>query len=183
MRRALDALYSLGGWLAAFFILAIAAIVLLQVGANLIGAVSAAITGEAIGLVIPSYADFAGYFLAASSFLALAYTLRSGGHIRVNLFLRRLSETRRRWIELWCAAVAAAVSGYFCWYAFLLTLESIKFGDVSPGMIAVPLWIPQAAISVGLLVLTLALVDESVAIASGKRPSYRGDAQHTLEDR
>ncbi len=179
MRRAVDLLYRLGGWLAAFFILAIAVIVLLQVGANLVDAIAAAVTGEAIGLVIPSYADFAGFFLAASSFLALAYTLRSGGHIRVNLFLRRLSEPRRRWVELWCAGVSAGVSAYFCWYALLLTLESVEFGDVSPGMVPVPLWIPQAAISVGLFVLAVALIDECVAIARGKRPSYRGDSRRT----
>ncbi len=176
MRRLLDAIYQTSGWLAAFFIFAIAGIVLLQVAANLIDAIAAAVTGEALGLVIPSYADFAGFFLAASSFLALAYTLRSGGHIRVNLFIRHISEAKRLWIELWCAAVGAGISGYFTWFAFSLVLESIEFGDVSPGMVPVPLWVPQSAVSLGLLVLTVAFIDELVTILNGRRPSYRGDA-------
>ncbi len=183
MRRVLDAIYTTSGWLAAFFIFAIAAIVLLQVAANLIDAIAAAATGEALGLVIPSYADFAGFFLAASSFLALAYTLRSGGHIRVNLFIRTLNETHRQWVELWCAAVGAGVSGYFTWFAFGLMLESIEFGDLSPGMVPVPLWIPQSAVTLGLSVLTIAFVDELLTILNGRRPSYRDGAAGGGKDR
>lgn len=183
MRRVLDAIYQTSGWLAAFFICAIAGIVLLQVAANLIDAIAAAVTGKAVGLVIPSYADFAGFFLAASSFLALAYTLRSGGHIRVNLFIRRITEARRPWIELWCVTVGAGISGFFTWFAFSLMLESIEFGDVSPGMVPVPLWIPQGAVTLGLLVLTIAFVDEVVMILNGKTPSYRGDTAGRRADR
>ena len=173
MRRTLDALYQVGGCLAAFFISAIAVIVLLQVGANLIDAIASAVTGEAIGLVIPSYADFAGFFLASSSFLALAYTLRFGGHIRVNLFIRRLNKKWRRWVEVWCVTVGVGISGYFAWFALALTLESIHFGDVSPGMIPVPLWIPQGVVTFGLLVLAIAFGDELVSALKGRQPSYR----------
>ena len=88
LRRALDALYRLSGALAALFLVAICAIVLLQVGANCIDKIAEWTTGAPIGLVVPSYAEFAGFFLAASSFLALAWTLRHGGHIRVSLFVR-----------------------------------------------------------------------------------------------
>ena len=173
MRRVLDALYLGGGWLAALFILAIASVVLLQVAANLIDAVAAAVIGEAIGLVIPSYADFAGFFLAASSFLALAYTLRAGAHIRVNLLIRHLSERRRLWVELWCVFVGAAVSVFFAFYALHLTLESFEFGDLSPGMVPVPLWIPQSVMTLGLMVLAIAFVDELVIVMRGDRPVYR----------
>ncbi len=173
IRRVLDTVYVGSGWLSALFILLIAAIVLLQVGANLIDVIAAAVTGQAIGLVVPSYADFAGFFLAAASFLALAYTLRSGGHIRVNLFIRRLSESPRRWIEVWCISAAGACSAFFTWHALRLTIESVEFWDLSPGMIAVPLWIPQLAMTLGLLVLTIALVDELLAVVKGRQPSYR----------
>ena len=39
---------------------------------------------------IPSYADFAGFMLAAATFLAMPYTFRSAGHIRVTLITARL---------------------------------------------------------------------------------------------
>lgn len=172
MRASLDWLYRASGALAAFFLVAICVVVLLQVGANLIDALLKAFTGEAIGLVIPSYAEFAGFFLAAASFLALAYTLRAGAHIRVELLLQRLGKRARFAAEIWCVAASAAVASYFTWYTVALVFESIEFGDLSPGMVPVPLWIPQAAMALGLAVLAIALVDELVHLLRGGKPHF-----------
>jgi len=172
MRAILDWLYRASGAVAAFFLVAICGVVLLQVGANLIDAVIKGFGGEPIGLVIPSYAEFTGFFLAASSFLALAYTLRAGGHIRVELVLQRLGKVPRRIAEFWCVAASAAVSVYFTWYSTSLVLESIEFGDLSPGIVPVPIWIPQAAMALGLAVLAIALIDELVSLLRGGQPRY-----------
>jgi TRAP-type C4-dicarboxylate transport system permease small subunit len=172
MRALLDWLYRASGAVAAFFLVAICVVVLLQVGANLIDAVIKASGREPFGLVIPSYAEFAGFFLAASSFLALAYTLRAGGHIRVELMLQRLGRKERRAAEVWCVAASAAVSIYFTWYCARLVFESLGFGDVSPGIVPVPLWIPQSAMALGLAVLAIALVDELVSLLRGGTPRY-----------
>lgn len=183
MRALLDWLYKASGGVAALFLVAICVVVLLQVGANLIDTLIKTFGGEPIGLVIPSYAEFAGFFLAASSFLALAYTLRAGAHIRVELVLQRFGIGARRVAELWCVAMSAAVSVYFTWYTVGLVLESIQFGDLSPGIVPVPLWIPQAAMAVGLAVLAIALLDELVSLLRGGVPRYAqssapGAAEH-----
>jgi TRAP-type C4-dicarboxylate transport system permease small subunit len=172
MRRLLDGIYRASGVLAAVFLFAICAVVLLQVGANLVDTVADRVTGEPIGLVIPSYADFAGFFLVAASFLALAPTLRTGGHIRVCLIIEHLGGARRRAVELWCTGVAALLSGYFAFYAIRLVLESVAYGDVSPGMVPVPLWLPQSSVALGLIIFNVALVDEFVCIARGRDPAY-----------
>lgn len=172
MRKALDLLYKASGVLAAGFLAAIAAVVLLQVGANAIGSVSAWVTGTPTGFVIPSYAEFAGFFLAASSFLALPYTLRAGGHIRVELLIQRAPPALRRVIEVWCLGLGAAMAGYFAWFTIALTRESFAYGDVSPGMVPIPLWLPQGAMSLGLVVLTIAFLDELFQVLTGRRPSY-----------
>ncbi len=181
MRKALDLLYRASGAAAATFLAAICLIVLVQVGANLTDKLVGWITGEPIGLVVPSYAEFAGFFLAASSFLALAYTLRTGGHIRVVLIIQNLGGRPRRLVELWCLAVAALLVGYFALYTFFLVAESLTFGDLSFGMVAVPLWLPQMTMALGLLVLTVALVDEFVAVLRGRRPSYQDAATELSE--
>jgi TRAP-type C4-dicarboxylate transport system permease small subunit len=104
-RRILDRLYALSGALAAAAILAICLIVTAQVTLNIL----ARIGGPSLSYTIPSYADFAGYFLATASFMALAYTLRAGGHIRVNLVVQRLPE-RPRWVlELAALALGLAL--------------------------------------------------------------------------
>jgi TRAP-type C4-dicarboxylate transport system permease small subunit len=172
MRKVLDAIYLSSGWLAAFFIAAICTLVVLQVSLNLIDRISTLVTGTAIGLTIPSYSDFTGFFLASASFLALAHTLRQGGHIRVTLLISNLPDKCAAALEYWCIGVAAAISCYFTWYTGILVWESYTFHDLSPGMIAVPLWIPQCGMLLGLAILSIALIDEFVCLNYRKRPSY-----------
>jgi TRAP-type C4-dicarboxylate transport system permease small subunit len=172
MRKILNGLYLGSGAVAGFFLVLIAVIVLLQVGANVLDVILLQFTGERMGLLVPSYADFAGFFLATTSFLALAYTLRMGGHIRVAMIITKLPPRVRQGFELWCAGAGAALTGYFSWHTVTLVLESIEFGDVSVGMIPVALWIPQTAMLIGLIVLTIALVDQFVTVAMGGQPSY-----------
>ena len=172
MRKFLDFLYDASGALAAAFLCAICLIVLAQVGLNLLDKISELVTGEAIGLVIPSYAEFAGYFLAASSFLAIAYTLRGGAHIRVNLVINHLDARARRVVELCCTAAGAIFSTYAAYWMVLLTLESLEFGDVSPGIVPVPLWIPQLALDLGLIIAAICFFDAFVQVARGETPVH-----------
>ncbi|MBE0582861.1 MAG: TRAP transporter small permease [Desulfofustis sp.] len=172
MRKFLDTLYLASGWLAAFCIAAIAAIVVIQVSLNLIDRASTLFRGTAVGLTIPSYADFTGFFLAAASFLALAHTFRQGEHIRVTILIGHLPKWFAWAFEFWCVAAATVVSCYFTWYTGILVGESYRFNDLSPGMIAVPLWIPQTAMLIGLIILSIALIDEFVGLLRGKRPAY-----------
>lgn len=172
MRAALELLYRASGALAAVLLAAICVIVLLQVGANLIDKIVGWTGGTPPGLLIPSYSEFAGFFLAAASFLALAYTLRSGDHIRVSLIIHNLPPRVRRGIELWCTAVGGSLTGYFTWYASWLVWDSLRFNDLSPGIVPVPLWIPQAPVAIGLAVLTVALADEFVRVLRGGSPTY-----------
>lgn len=172
VRNGLNRLYTVSGWLAALFIALICALVVAQVMLNLIDRISTAMTGSAIGLAIPSYADFTGFFLAAASFLALAYTLREGDHIRVTLVISHLPGKIRRLAEIWCLGVAAGITIYFSYYTALLTWESWSYNDLSAGLIAVPIWIPQAGMLTGLVVLSISLLDELVTVTRGKSPSY-----------
>jgi len=172
MRRLLDWIYGASGALAAAFLVAICIVVLLQVGCNLIDALIKLAGGSPIGLVIPSYAEFAGFFLAASSFLALAHSLRAGAHIRVLVVLDRLPAGARRTMEYLCLVFAGATSGYFAWFTVSLVAESLEYNDVSPGIVPVPLWLPQAAMALGLVILTIAFLDDLVALARGGRPGY-----------
>ncbi len=182
MRKFLDQLYRGSGALAALFLAAICATVLLQVGANLIDKVVVWFGGVPPGLLVPSYAEFTGFFLASASFLALPYTLREGGHIRVSLLIQHLSGRPRRAIELWCLGSAAMLTAYFTWFLIALVFESLKFGDVSPGMVPVPLWIPQSGMALGLVVLTIALFDELVTVLRGGRPSYQGKGESLMAE-
>lgn len=159
MRRVLNGLYAASGALAALFLALIFAVIIVQVAFNTIDRLAGLIYGEAIGLAIPSYADFAGFFLAATSFLGLAATLRSGDLIRVNLLLQRLSPGARRMAELWGTAIGASISAMSTWHAVQLAMDAWRYNELSTGIVAIPMWIPQLSLILGLAILTIAFVD------------------------
>ena len=52
-----------------------------------------------------------------------------------------------------------------------------RYGDTSSGRVAVPLWIPQTPVAVGLALLTLALVHTLVEVLGGAHlPQGEGNA-------
>lgn len=173
MRRALDGLYSLSGALAALSLVVILLLVLVQVVFNTIDRVLQLTTGAPVGLLIPSYAAFAGYFLVGATFFALAPTFNGGAHIRVTLALHWLPAGLRRGFEIWATAVATSLSAYFAWYAANLTWESWRFGDTATGLIPIPLWLPQTAMTTGAIVLSIACLDALLQNLAGREPAYR----------
>ncbi len=119
---------------------------------------------------IPSYADFSGFMLAGATFLALAHTLRAGGHIRVNLVADRFPQQVRFFLEGFVLILAAALVGYAVWFMGGLVGESLHYGDVSPGIIPVALWIPQGIATFGLGLLLVAILHTFVDLLLAGKP-------------
>ncbi len=142
----LDRFYELCGYLAAMSLITILVLIVLNMVARW--------TGQ----VFPGSTNYAGYAMATASFLAMAYALGRGAHIRVSLLLAALGRYRW-WGEIWALGIGSAIGCYFAWYAVRGTYWSHKLHDVSQGQDATPLWIPQLAMAVGACVLALALVD------------------------
>lgn len=156
----MDRLFSLCGALAAFFLAGICVLVLAQV------------VGRLLGVAVPSADEFAGYCLSASSFLALGYALRNNSHIRVTLILDRLPARRRRLVEGVCVLGGLALSLYITVNTAEMVYFSLAFGDLTQGLIPVPLWIPQSGMMLGVTVLTLAFAADAIRILRGLEPSY-----------
>ena len=95
MRRFLD-LYGAAGLLAG----------LCTVG--VLVSVLAAIIARQLSLNIPGTDAYAGYFMAAAGFLALASTFKHGEHIRVTLLLNSLSPAGSRRLDIFALAVLPA---------------------------------------------------------------------------
>lgn len=158
MRAALDRLYSMAAWVAAGCLFAIFLLVLVQVSMRLLDGLMRLAGQPALGFLVPSIAEICGFLLAAASFLALARTLAAGGHIRVGILIDRLGASRR-FLESAMALLGAVLGGYFAYAVGRLAWKSLSFNDVSYGMVPVPLWIPQAVMTLGLVVLVVALLD------------------------
>jgi TRAP-type C4-dicarboxylate transport system permease small subunit len=155
VRRFLDGLYDAAGYLAAFFMVGILLMVL------------ASVVGRLAGFNLRGSDAYAGYCMAAASFLALAHTLKRGEHIRVNLILDRFARMRRP-LELWSHAAGSFFCALLAFYSVRLVWQSHVFNDISQGNDATPMWIPQVAMALGAIVLLVAMVDDLVAVIRRK---------------
>ena len=166
MRRILDTAYKTAGGIAALSILGICLIVSAQVMLNILARVG----GPNWSFTIPSYADFSGFPLATASFMAMAYTLREGSHIRVNLLVQNLPERPRWLLELFALTLGTVMAGYTTYFTGSLLGESYNYGDMSTGIIAVPLWIPQLSMVAGMGLLTVAFLDTLIEALRSRAP-------------
>ena len=157
MRKSLEILYLASGYLAALFMIGTLLMVL------------ASVLGRMMNFNLRGSDAYAGYCMASAGFLALAHTLKRGEHIRVTLILERLGIRGRHRLELVAHAIALFFSGMFAFFTVRLVYQSYAFNDISQGNDATPLWIPQIAMAVGAVVLLVAILDEFVLLALGRK--------------
>ena len=139
--------------------------------------VLAQVIGRLFGILVPSAPEIAGYCMATSSFMALAYTFRNGGHVRVSLLLYQLSPKWRLWAETACLTVASLLSVFFCAYLAQMTVETYEVGEASSGVVAIPLVIPQAFLVFGAAALSLVLIEALIVALRGRLPEYASKAE------
>lgn len=156
MRRFLDTLYKASGVLAALCLLAILIVIIGQMVARW------------MLIPFPGSSEYAGYLMAASSFLAFAYALNAGAHIRVSLLLNSLGR-HRFFGELWCMVIGVAASTYLAWFAVKAIYWSLKFKDVSQGQDATPLWIVQLPVAFGAVLLAVCFWDNLFSLVIRRR--------------
>ena len=152
LRSVLDRLYQASGILAAICLVAILLLIVAQMVARW--------TGE----IFPGAPQYAGYMMAAASFLAFASALNGGAHIRVSILLNAVP-LRIKWLlEIWCFALATVIAGYFVYYAYWFVYWSWKFNEVSQAQDASPLWIPQSVMVIGGGILCVAFFDNLISV-------------------
>jgi TRAP-type C4-dicarboxylate transport system permease small subunit len=155
MRRFLDGLYGAAGLLAGLW----------TIGGR--GAVLAAIIARQLSMNIPGTDAYAGYFMAAAGFLALASTFKHGEHIRVTLLLNSLKPAAGRKLDIFALAVGCLLASAFAFFSIKLTYDSWQFNDISTSNDATPLWIPQLSMAVGTVLFLVALIDELIRRSRG----------------
>ncbi|TCT05124.1 TRAP transporter small permease [Aquabacter spiritensis] len=172
MRTLLDRLYGTALFLAA----ACLALIAILVGAQVLGRVYDMILKlfghPAYGFIVEGLPEIAGYLLAGASLLALAGTFKSGAHIRVLMLLQAVPAGGRKAFEVLAHVIGLGLSGFATWSLLALTLESIRYKEVSYGLVPVPLALPQAVMTLGLAILTIAFLDELLHVLRTGRPSY-----------
>ena len=157
MRTLLDGLYRFSGLAAALALMAI------------LGIVTAQMVARWTGQIFPGGAQYAGYAMAATSFLAMADTFNHNAHIRVGLFVTKAGRYRRA-LEIWCYTLAAATTLFLAWFAVDAVRVSARFNDISQGQDATPLWIPQTFMAIGAVLFAIAVIDHLTRIVLTEHP-------------
>lgn len=166
MRKLLDSLYTASAWLAGLCMIGVLVMVLLTIISRL------------AGFAAPGTDSYAGYAMAGAGFMALASTLKKGEHIRVTLFIGMLRGRAAKVVEVLALAIATVLSAFLAWYSLHLVWQSHEIGDVSMGIDATPLWIPQLSMAAGTVIFFIAFCDELVLELLGRRTAPSGEDAH-----
>ncbi len=133
-------IYRFSGYIAALFLILVATFILIGIASRI------------FGFYIRGLAEYSGYCMAASSFFALAYTFVEGGHIRITLFLEKISGVKKKLLEIWCLIIASFYSGYVAFYFIKMLKISYEFQERSEGADEILIWIPQTSVAIGSLI-------------------------------
>jgi len=133
----LNKLYKFSGYVAAIFLILVAVFILIGISSRI------------FGFCIRGLSEYSGYCMASASFFALAYTFVEGGHIRITLFLEKLSGFKKKLVEIWCLIIATFFSGYLAFYFIKMLIISYKFQERSEGADEILIWIPQTGVAIG----------------------------------
>ena len=150
--KSLNKVYKFSGYVAAFFLIFVAIFILIGISSRI------------FGFYIRGLAEYSGYCMAASSFFALAYTFVEGGHIRITLFLEKLSGLKKKIIEIWCLVVASFFSGYLAFYFIKMLIISYKFQERSEGADEILIWIPQTSVAIGSTIFFISVLHQLILI-------------------
>ena len=190
----LDRIYLAGGIAGAFFLVLILVLIVGQMIARW------------ASFPFPGSTEFAGYSMAATSFLTMAYALNRGAHIRVSILLN-ISPFTRLWVDAFAMLIAAVTASYFARFAIKTNFLSRMLNDRTQGqdmvpewllsffamfktwpgdwgqlwadtgsdMVFTPMWLPQLPMSLGTMLLALALWDNLTRLMVNRESSIKGE--------
>jgi TRAP-type C4-dicarboxylate transport system permease small subunit len=116
--------------------------------------------------------DFVTYCLIAGTFIGCPFVLMTRGHVNVDILPLWLGPRKRWWLALFAGTVTLA-------FAVMLTVLTFQFWKeawdnrwVSDTMWRARLWIPYAAMPVGLGLLALQCLADLACLLSGREPPF-----------
>ena len=155
----LDALSRFSGYVAAVLVVGIAVLILAEVLCRTVLNISLSFSWE-----------YSAYFLAVSIFLAAAFTLRTGGHVRVMLVSQNVPPRTAHWLDFAATVAGVVIAGWLAWSLSAFAWQSWATGSTSATIDETPLVLPQGAMAFGAVLLTLQLVARAIRLLTGEPP-------------
>ena len=95
------------------------------------------------------------YLYTWAMLAAGAYTLQEEKHVRIELLVEHLSPKIQSYIKIVTSLCGTVFCSLVAFQAYEMIKVSLRFSKVSPTLLKVPLWVPQAALLAGFSLLTL----------------------------
>lgn len=147
----IDTLSKIGAYLSALCMLLIVGLVATEVALRTLAGRSTLVSDE-----------YSGYLMVATVLLGLAYTLQTGGHIRIGILTGRLPEKVRSWFELSTALLALLLCLFLLRHAVSMVYDTWELEMTADSIAETPLYLPQLFLLAGLLLLNLQLLAETL---------------------
>ena len=101
--------------------------------------------------------EVASFLQIVVIFGGLAYTFRTGGHVRVDLVTARLPPRARAWLRVVALLASLGFLVIVMWTTLQSALTAYRYGRVSTVMLY-PLWGPMLLIPLGLALLEIVML-------------------------
>ena len=109
------------------------------------------VTRNLFGISIGIVDELMGYFLVGTVFLGLGQSIREGALLRVDVFVNWLSTPVARFLDRAFAIVGVIVLCIYLYELWQLVGSSYRRGAVSGSTVAIPLWVPQSLMVIGVM--------------------------------
>jgi len=131
----------------------------------LLGAVVfVAVVARQFGVALVGADETAQLLLVFMVFLAMTVTQSQGGHVRMEALITYLPPWARRITDLLSLAICIGMSALILYGTTLEAWAAYRDGEYQYGTVQFPLWPAKAAIAFGVLVFSIHLVLEFIAL-------------------
>src|SRR5260221_8121459 len=116
--------------------------------------------------------DFVTYSLVAATFIGSPYVLMTRGHVNVDVLPHYSGPRVRYWLAIFAAAVTLTFCLAFTVFTFEFWKEAWDNKWVSDTMWRARLWIPYAAMPIGLGIMSLQCLADLASLISGREAPF-----------
>jgi TRAP-type C4-dicarboxylate transport system permease small subunit len=118
--------------------------------------------------------EFVTYSLIAATFVGAPYVLLTRGHVNVDLVPIYLGQRGRLLLAVVAQLLTLAFCALVAWYGFAFWYEAWANDWHAETVWGPPLWIPYAAVPLGMGVLTLQALAGLLALLTGRQAPFEG---------
>jgi len=159
MRRILVLIDDIGrysAYLAAMLVVGIAVLILAEIFSR-----------NVLNISLSFSFEFSAYFMATAIFLAAAFTMRTGGHVRVSILSSAVPPQVARLVDVVATIIGTVVAIILAYAMISFAWKAGITGRTSGTIDETPLVIPQGIMAFGALMLALQMIARVIRMIMG----------------